>query len=192
MSVSIPSAPLSPSSPSRRTTTSRPPGRLAAPPRGSCGDTCCRTSCRPSSSSSRLPPIARQHTSSVSDRETAETSLAAWQACGCVAGGAGARDSDLWYAEVEWRIAHDRAGSAEPCGNRRGATIRSVSGRRGKTGQDLPNLAETDEARERERQARQAAEMRLAQEAAARDAAQARVAELEALLRRERGSDSPH
>ena len=60
------------------------------------------------------------------------------------------------------------------------------------TGQDLPNLAETDEARERERQARQAAEMRPAQEAAARDAAQARVAELEALLRRERGSDSPH
>ena len=60
------------------------------------------------------------------------------------------------------------------------------------TGQDLPNLAETDEARELERQARQAAEMRPAQEAAARDAAQARVAELEALLRRERGSDSPH
>ena len=58
------------------------------------------------------------------------------------------------------------------------------------TGQDLPNLAETDEARERERQARQAAETRLAQEAAARAAAEARVAELEALLRRERGSDS--
>ena len=79
------------------------------------------------------------------------------------------------------------------------------------TGQDLPNLAETDEARqrekqarererqarERERQARQAAEARLAQEAAARQqeaaaraAAEARVAELEALLRRERGSDS--
>ena len=37
------------------------------------------------------------------------------------------------------------------------------------TGQDLPNLAETDEAR-------RAAETRLAQEAAARDAAQARVA----------------
>ncbi|MDE0221196.1 MAG: hypothetical protein OXJ90_18155, partial [Spirochaetaceae bacterium] len=65
------------------------------------------------------------------------------------------------------------------------------------TGQDLPNLAETDEAR-------QAAETRLAQEAAARQqeamarqqeaearaAAEARVAELEALLRRERGSDS--
>ena len=65
------------------------------------------------------------------------------------------------------------------------------------TGQDLPNLAETDEARqrekqarERERQARQAAEARLAQEAAARAAAEARVAELEALLRRERGSNS--
>ena len=35
-----------------------------------------------------------------------------------------------------------------------------------------------------------AAETRLAQEAAARAAAEARVAELEALLRRERGSDS--
>ena len=78
------------------------------------------------------------------------------------------------------------------------------------TGQDLPNLAETDEARqrerqarERERQARQAAETRLAQEtaarqqealarqqeAAARAAAEARVAELEALLRGERDSD---
>jgi hypothetical protein len=75
------------------------------------------------------------------------------------------------------------------------------------TGQDLPNLAETDEARQRERQARQreqqarqAAETRLAQEtaarqqevaarqqeAAARAAAEARVAELEALLRQER------
>ena len=65
------------------------------------------------------------------------------------------------------------------------------------TGQDLPNLAETDEARQRERQARRAAETRLAQEEAARRqeeaaraAAEARVAELEALLRRERGSDS--
>ena len=72
------------------------------------------------------------------------------------------------------------------------------------TGQDLPNLAETDEARRRESQARrresqarQAAETRLAQEAAARRqeaaaraAAEARVAELEALLRRERGGDS--
>ena len=93
------------------------------------------------------------------------------------------------------------------------------------TGQDLPNLAETDEARQRERQARQreqqarqreqqarqAAETRLAQEtaarqqevaarqqevaarqqeAAARAAAEARVAELEALLRRERGRES--
>ena len=60
------------------------------------------------------------------------------------------------------------------------------------TGQDLPNLAETDEARERESRARQAAETRLAQEAAARRAAEARVAELEALLSRERGSDSGH
>ncbi len=81
------------------------------------------------------------------------------------------------------------------------------------TGMDLPNLAETDEAREherqareherqareRERQARHAAEKRLAeeaaareQEAAAREAAEARVAELEALLRRERGSDTGH
>ena len=58
------------------------------------------------------------------------------------------------------------------------------------SGQDLPNLAETDEAR-------RTAETRLAQEAAARQqeavaraAAEARVAELEALLRRERGSDS--
>ncbi|MDE0220824.1 MAG: hypothetical protein OXJ90_16280, partial [Spirochaetaceae bacterium] len=49
----------------------------------------------------------------------------------------------------------------------------------------------------RERQARHAAEKRLAeeaaareQEAAAREAAEARVAELEALLRRERGSDT--
>ena len=57
------------------------------------------------------------------------------------------------------------------------------------TGQDLPNLAETDEAR-------QAAEARLAQEAVARQqeavaraAAEARVAELEALLRGERDSD---
>ena len=72
------------------------------------------------------------------------------------------------------------------------------------TGQELPDLAETDAARERERQGRQAAELRLAQEAtarrqeatarrqeaAARAAAEARVAELEALLRRERGSDS--
>ena len=71
------------------------------------------------------------------------------------------------------------------------------------TGQDLSNLAETDEARERERQARQAAETRLAQETAARQqealsrqqealaraAAEARVAELEALLRGERDSD---
>ncbi|MDE0445647.1 MAG: Uma2 family endonuclease [Spirochaetaceae bacterium] len=71
------------------------------------------------------------------------------------------------------------------------------------TGMDLPNLAETDEARERERQARErerqarhAAEKRLAEEAAAREqevaareAAEARVAELEALLRRQRGSE---
>ena len=65
------------------------------------------------------------------------------------------------------------------------------------TGQDLPNLAETEEARqresqarERESQARQAAETRLAREAEARAAAEARVAELEALLRRERAGDS--
>ena len=51
------------------------------------------------------------------------------------------------------------------------------------TGQDLPNLAETDDAR-------RASETRLAQEAAARAAAEARVAELEALLRRERSSNS--
>ena len=72
------------------------------------------------------------------------------------------------------------------------------------TGRDLPNLAETDEARQRETQAREsesrarrAAETRLAQEAAARQqeaaaraAAEARVAELEASLRRERAGDS--
>ena len=65
------------------------------------------------------------------------------------------------------------------------------------TGQDLSNLAETDDARQRESRARRAAETRLAREAAARRqeavaraAAEARVAELEALLRRERGSDS--
>ena len=58
------------------------------------------------------------------------------------------------------------------------------------TGQELPDLAETDAARERERQRRQAAELRLAREATARAAAEARVAELEALLRRQRGSDS--
>ena len=64
------------------------------------------------------------------------------------------------------------------------------------TRQELPDLEETDAARERERQGRHAAERRLAQEAAARRqetaaraAAEARVAELEALLRRERGSD---
>ena len=69
------------------------------------------------------------------------------------------------------------------------------------TGQDLPNLAETDEARQREKQARQEAETRLAQEGAARQeaetrlaqegaarhAAEARVAELEALLQQARG-----
>ena len=78
-------------------------------------------------------------------------------------------------------------------------------------GQDLPNLAETDAARQREQQARQEVETRLAQEAAARQeaetrlvqeaaarrqeaaarqAAEARVAELEALLQQARGSDS--
>jgi len=64
-------------------------------------------------------------------------------------------------------------------------------------GQDLPNLAETDAARQRERrarqreqQARQQAETRLAEEAAARREAEARVAELEALLREVRGAGS--
>lgn len=69
------------------------------------------------------------------------------------------------------------------------------------TGQDLPNLAETDQARQREKQARQEtetrlaregaarqeAETRLAREGAARHAAEARVAELEALLQQARG-----
>ncbi len=54
------------------------------------------------------------------------------------------------------------------------------------TGQDLPNLAETDAAQQRAEQARQEAETRLADEAAARAAAEARVAELEVLLRRSR------
>ena len=51
------------------------------------------------------------------------------------------------------------------------------------TGQELPDLDETDDAR-------QAAEERLDREAAARKVAEARVAELEALLRRERGGGS--
>jgi hypothetical protein len=69
------------------------------------------------------------------------------------------------------------------------------------TGQDLPILAETDQARQREKQARQEtetrlpregaarqeAETRLAREGAARHAAEARVAELEALLQQARG-----
>ena len=65
------------------------------------------------------------------------------------------------------------------------------------TGQDLPNLAETDEARQaaetrltQETAARQQEAAARQQEAAARAAAEARVAELEALLRLERGSDS--
>ena len=65
------------------------------------------------------------------------------------------------------------------------------------TGKDLPNLAETDaaqqraeHAQQRAEQAQQQAETRLAQEAAARQAAEARVAELEARLHRDRGSDS--
>ena len=58
------------------------------------------------------------------------------------------------------------------------------------TGQELPDLDETDDARQRERQARQAAEERLDRETAARKVAEARVAELEALLRRERGGGS--
>ena len=53
--------------------------------------------------------------------------------------------------------------------------------------EDLPNLAETDEARQREKQARQEAETRLAREGAARHAAEARVAEHEALLQQARG-----
>lgn len=57
------------------------------------------------------------------------------------------------------------------------------------TGQDLPNLAETDAAQQRAEQARQEAETRLAAEAAARAAAEARVAELEALLHRQRRQD---
>ena len=73
-----------------------------------------------------------------------------------------------------------------------------------RTRRDLPDLAETDERWERaergrrraeqERrqaeQGRQQAESRLAREAAARQAAQARAAELEALLRRA-GIDAP-
>ena len=58
------------------------------------------------------------------------------------------------------------------------------------SGQDLPDLAETDAARQRaeqerrrEQQERREAEARLAEEAAARQAAEARVEELEALLR---------
>ena len=72
-----------------------------------------------------------------------------------------------------------------------------------RTGKDLPNLDETDDARQhaeqeqqRERQARQHAEQarheaesRLAHEAAARTAAEARVAELEARLRQAGGDD---
>ena len=57
------------------------------------------------------------------------------------------------------------------------------------TGQDLLNLAETDAARRREQQARQAAEQARQRE---QQAAQARIAELEALLRRERERDSAH
>ena len=64
------------------------------------------------------------------------------------------------------------------------------------TGRDLPDLAETDEAlehaeqaRRRERQARREVETRLANEAAARQAAEERVKELEELLRRNRARD---
>ena len=66
------------------------------------------------------------------------------------------------------------------------------------TGEDLPDLTETDEQRraeatarqaaetrvQQEAAARQAAETRVQQEAAARQAAEARLAELETLLRR--------
>ena len=76
-------------------------------------------------------------------------------------------------------------------------TERGLRFRDPQTGQELSNLEETDDARERERQARQAAETRLAQEAAARrqeaaarEAAEARVAELEALLRRQADGNS--
>ena len=72
------------------------------------------------------------------------------------------------------------------------------------TGRELPNLAETDaaveraeqvqqraeQARQREQPSRQDAERRLARGAAARKKAEARVAELKALLRQARGSDT--
>ena len=53
-----------------------------------------------------------------------------------------------------------------------------------RAGRDLPNLAETDDERQRVEHALREAESRFDREAAARRAAQARVAELEALLRR--------
>ena len=58
------------------------------------------------------------------------------------------------------------------------------------TARDLPNLAVTDAAVERKRQAREEAETRLEQEAAARRAAAARVAEPEALLRQASRDDA--
>ena len=69
-------------------------------------------------------------------------------------------------------------------------TTRGLRFRDPQTGQELSDLEETEDARERERRARRVAETRLAQEAAAREAAESRIAELEALLRRERGDDS--
>ena len=69
-------------------------------------------------------------------------------------------------------------------------TTRGLRFRDPQTGEELSDLKETDDARERERQARQAAETRLAQEAAAREAAESRIAELEVLLRRARDDDS--
>ena len=66
-----------------------------------------------------------------------------------------------------------------------------------KTGRDLLTRAETEaaqeqaeRARELAEEARQRAEQEREQEKRAREAAQARVAELEAVLRRERGRDS--
>lgn len=65
-----------------------------------------------------------------------------------------------------------------------------------RTGRELRTLAETDAAAQQAEQAQQQAERRLAQEAAARrketaarQAAEARVAELEALLRQDRGRE---
>ncbi len=58
------------------------------------------------------------------------------------------------------------------------------------TGRDLPNLAETDAVVEREQRLREEVETRLEQEAAARQRAEARVAELEERLRQPHSGDS--